>query len=65
MFTAMRRLAVAAVVLAGSMFFASSAHATFKLEVNGVLVANGDGAGQPLRRLQADDGWSIRLGFLS
>jgi len=45
MFTAMRRVAIAAVVLAGSMFFASSAHATFKLEVNGIQVATGDGAG--------------------
>ena len=45
MFTAMRCLAVAAVVLAGSMFFASSAHATFKLNVNGTDVATGDVTG--------------------
>ena len=45
MFTAMRRLAVAAAVLAGSVFFASSAHATFKLDVNGSNVATGNGAG--------------------
>lgn len=45
MFTAMRRLAVAAVVLAGSMFFAGSAHATFKLNVNGTDVATGDMTG--------------------
>lgn len=45
MFTAMRRLAVAVVVLAGSMFFASSAHATFKLNVNGTDMATGDASG--------------------
>lgn len=45
MFNAMRRVAVATAVLAGSMFFASAAHATFKLNVNGTDMATGNGSG--------------------
>lgn len=45
MFTAMRRVAVAAVVLTGSVFFAGSAHATFKLDINGPTVASASGSG--------------------
>ena len=45
MFIALRRLAVAAAVVIGSFCSASSAHATFKLDVNGSNVATGNGAG--------------------